>query len=105
MSVLTCRDATCVVALFFDDRQLKPTDPETERSLRAYLEAVKQDFVAAFKSKVESVRPTLKDIADGKNQVSLTKWEAPCLLLRCNTTYCRLYLSVSLRDNDVTLLR
>lgn len=72
MSVLTCKDPTCVVALFFDDRQLKPTDPETERLLRAYLEAVKQDFVASFKSKVEALRPTLKDIADGKNQVSLS---------------------------------
>jgi hypothetical protein len=72
MSLLTCRDSCCVVSLFFDDRQLPLTDADTERLLKSYIEAVKTRFVAAYSEKVEALRPAMKDIADGKNQVSLT---------------------------------
>lgn len=69
MSLLTCRDSTCVVALFYDDRQLKTGDPDVEGLLRSYMEAVKNSFGATYGSKLESLRPTLRDITDGKNQV------------------------------------
>eukprot|EP00952_Eustigmatos_sp_NYUAD-ZCMA_P012649 50723-Eustigmatos_ZCMA.PRE.1 len=69
MAVLSCRDTCCVVALFFDDQQLKPSDPDTEKSLRTYMEAVRARFTATYGAKVEGMRPKLKDLADGKNQV------------------------------------
>lgn len=69
MSLLTCRDSVCVVSLFVDDRQLRLTDPEVEAQLRGYMEAVRARFAETYAAKVESLRPTLKAMADGKNQV------------------------------------
>jgi hypothetical protein len=72
MGLLACRDTCCVVALFVDDRQVKPGEPEQEKPLRAFMEAVRERFTTAYSAQVESLRPTLKDLADGKNQVRTT---------------------------------
>lgn len=81
--MVSCRDNTCVVSLFFDDRYLPVTNSDTESQLRTYIEAIRERFTAAYADKVEPIRPILKNIADGKKPVRRT-----CIADLCSVWYC-----------------
>ncbi|CAM9439239.1 unnamed protein product [Ascophyllum nodosum] len=75
MQMLCTRNEDIIVAVFFDVKTCVTTSTENQGSVREFLSqarkwlstrGVKESFCTAFPGRVVSLRPTLKECADGK---------------------------------------
>ncbi|CAM9282385.1 unnamed protein product [Ectocarpus sp. 12 AP-2014] len=65
MQMLCTRNEDIIVAVFFDVKTCVTTSTENQGSVRQFLNQVKNSFCETFAGRVVSLRPTLKQCADG----------------------------------------
>eukprot|EP00752_Nemacystus_decipiens_P009882 g8815.t1 len=65
MQMLCTRNEDIIVAVFFDVKTCVTTSTENQGRFREFLHQVKNSFCETFAGRVVSLRPTLKECADG----------------------------------------
>ncbi|CAM9224431.1 unnamed protein product [Sphacelaria rigidula] len=67
MQMLCTRNDHVIVAVFFDVKTCVTTTTEHQTYVRDFLHQVKDSFCDSFQRRVVSLRPTLRECADGNS--------------------------------------